>query len=43
MKNKRQKKYKNIPHVYYPFAMGEIGKKLREYKEKLLNGRITSR
>lgn len=42
MANKKHKKYKNIPHGYYPFAMGEIGRKLREYKEKLLNGRITS-
>lgn len=42
IKKNRKKKYKNIPHVHYPFAVGEIGKKLREYKEKLLNGRITS-
>lgn len=42
MAKKHHNKYKNIPHGHYPFAMGEIGKKLREYKEKLLNGRITS-
>ena len=38
MAKKKQKKYKNIPHAWFPFAEGEVGKKLREYKEKLLNG-----
>ena len=42
MKKKRNSKYKKIAHVYYPFAEGEVGEKLRRYKEKLLNGRITS-